>query len=462
VLWLSVTGTIFLFHPQIQHWLDRPYDHLIITQRATANAQVQAALAAVPGTTLDSYQLPYTPTSAAEVLVDKGPQQFRVYVHPQTLAVLHIDNEDHRVDVFMSRLHGELLIGKYGSWIVELAASWAVVMIVTGLFLWWPSNAKGLGGVLYPRLRAGGRTFWKDIHSVTGIYISFFALFLLFTGLPWAKAWGGYLKAIRHLSAGHAVKQDWTTSSADEFAARSSRSAAANPNAAANADTSGMSTMHTMPGMPASHHMEGMTNMDASQHAQHNGFGRHSTSLTGPNAFVAIDNMIATVAPLGLPNPVLVSPPTRAGGNWTAKSDTRDRPLRVDLVLDGKTGAVLSRTDFHTKPWLDRVIGTGIAAHEGQLFGFANQLVSLFTVIGLVMLSLSGLVMWWKRKPEAVLGAPAALRRVRFSAALIAVLVAFGLYFPFLGGSMILVILTERFVLRRIPITQHWLGLYPA
>ena len=65
VLWLSVTGTIFLFHPQIQHWLDRPYDHLVIDQRATANAQTQAALAAVPGSTLDSYQLPYTATSAA-------------------------------------------------------------------------------------------------------------------------------------------------------------------------------------------------------------------------------------------------------------------------------------------------------------------------------------------------------------------------------------------------------------
>ncbi len=212
VLWLSTTGTIFLFHPQIQHWLDRPYDHLAITQRATANAQVQAALAAVPGTTLDSYELQNTPTSAAEVLVDRGTQQFRVYVHPQTLAVLQINNEDHRVDVFMSRLHGELLIGKYGSWIVELAASWAVIMIVTGLFLWWPSNTKGLAGVLYPRLREGGRTFWKDIHSVTGIYISFFAMFLLFTGLPWAKGWGGYLKAVRHLSAGHAVLQDWTTS----------------------------------------------------------------------------------------------------------------------------------------------------------------------------------------------------------------------------------------------------------
>jgi uncharacterized iron-regulated membrane protein len=440
VLWLSITGTVFLFHPQIQHWLDRPYDHLFIDQRATANAQAQAALAAVPGSTLDSYQLPYTTSSAAEVLVDKGTAQYRVYVHPQTLAVLHIDNEDHRVDVFMSRLHGELLVGQYGSWIVELAAAWAVVMIVTGLFLWWPRNANGLGGVLYPRLRSGGRLFWKDIHSVTGIYVSFFVLFLLFTGLPWAKAWGGYLKAIRHFGAGHVVKQDWTTSSADELAARKARSAA----------------------MPASHQMEDMPDMDSSQHAQHSGWGRHRTTLSGPNAFVAIDKMVASIAPLGLPNPVLISPPMQVGGNWTAKSDTRDRPLRVDLVLDGTTGAILSRTDFHSKPWLDKVIGTGIAAHEGQLFGFANQLVSLFTVMGLVTLSLSGLVMWRKRKPEHVLGAPTAIRPVRFSGGLIVLIVMFGLYFPFLGGSMILVALIERFILRRMPATSLWLGLQPA
>jgi uncharacterized iron-regulated membrane protein len=63
-------------------------------------------------------------------------------------------------------------------------------------------------------------------------------------------------------------------------------------------------------------------------------------------------------------------------------------------------------------------------------------------------------------RPEGVLGAPTPIRRVRWSAGLIALLIGFGLYFPFLGGSMILVALTEHFVLRRIPATQRWLGLY--
>jgi uncharacterized iron-regulated membrane protein len=338
-------------------------------------------------------------------------------------------------------------------------------MILTGLFLWWPSKSKGLGGVLYPRLRQGGRTFWKDIHSVMGIYVSFFALFLLFTGLPWAKAWGGYLKAIRHYSAGHAVQQDWTTSSADDLAARASRTGSGT----AASDVSGMSTMHDMPGMPGmsgAHHMEGMAGMSTpaatSEHAQHQG-GRHrGSTLTGPNAYVPIDTMVATVAPLNLAYPVLISPPTDPGGNWTAKSDSQNRPLTVNLELNPSTGAVLKRTGFASKPWLDRVIGTGIAAHEGALFGVANQLLSLFATVGLVTLSLSGLVMWWKRRPEGVLGAPTPIRRVPFSAGLIAILVVLGLYFPFLGGSMILVALAERFILRKIPSTRRWLGLYSA
>jgi hypothetical protein len=121
-----------------------PYDHLSISQRSTVNAQGQAAVAAVPGSTLDAYELPHRPSSAAQVLVDRGAQQFRVYIHPQILLVLKLDNEDHCLENVVSKPHGELFIGDVGSWIVELAASWAVIMILTGLFLWWPWNAKGL------------------------------------------------------------------------------------------------------------------------------------------------------------------------------------------------------------------------------------------------------------------------------------------------------------------------------
>jgi uncharacterized iron-regulated membrane protein len=262
ILWLAITGTIFLFHPQIQNWLDRPYNHLAITAPAvSANAQVQSAIAAVPGSSLVFYQLPTSPQSATQIVVGKGTEQYRVYVNPQTLQVLKIDNEDMRVMNFVFRLHGELLLGNTGSMIVELAASWAVVMIVSGLFLWWPRTGERVAGVFYPRLHQGQRVFWRDIHAATGVWISVFALFLLFTGLPWAKSWGSYLKAVRHIASGTAVKQDWSTSSADD-----------------KASCAGMNM--------------GMT-MGDSEHAEH--MHRMSMPTAGPNAYIAIDRMVATV-----------------------------------------------------------------------------------------------------------------------------------------------------------------------
>jgi uncharacterized iron-regulated membrane protein len=426
VLWLSVTGTIYLFKPQVEKFLDHNYDHLTFVHRASANQQVQAALAAVPGSTLDAFQLPRSDQSTAQILVDKGTQQFRVYVHPETLQVLHLVNEDMRLEKVVFRLHGELLMGDAGSWIVELAAGWAVVMILSGLYLWWPRDATALGGVIYPRLKLGKRAFWRDIHAVTGIYVSLFALFLLFSGLPWAKSWGGYLKAWRHLANGHAVHLDWTTGSSEDLAARAMRTSQ-------------------------------VVGMEGGEHSMHGHHMEHAKAAAG--GYPALDQMIATVAPLHLAYPVLISPPVREGGNWTAKSDTQNRPERVDLVLDAGTGAIVKRTDFRQRKWLDRVIGTSVAAHEGQLFGVMNQILSLFTAASLFLLAVSGLVMWWRRRDAGALGAPPRMHAVRLSRVFIAFLIALGIYQPILGASMILVLLTERYVLRRIPAVSTWLGL---
>jgi uncharacterized iron-regulated membrane protein len=66
VLWLAVTGTIFLFSPQIQAVLDRHFTHLSTSGPvALVNDQVKAAIAAVPGSNLHAYELPHNPTSPA-------------------------------------------------------------------------------------------------------------------------------------------------------------------------------------------------------------------------------------------------------------------------------------------------------------------------------------------------------------------------------------------------------------
>ena len=426
VLWLAVTGSIYLFRPQIEALIDRPYAHLALTgPRASAAAQADAAVRAVPGSVLHRFQLPDRPDAAVQVIVGSGARETRVYVHPHSLAIMNAVDEDSRPMRLIFRLHGELLMGTPGSWLVELAASWAIVMILSGLFLWWP-RGQGPAGVIYPRLTLGGRRFWRDLHGVTGFWVSLFALFLLLSGLPWAKSWGTYLKAVRSVVEGQAVKQDWSSGHAAELRAR----------AAFDAGTRAM----------------------AGDHAEHGGMAMaHPVTSSAP-----LDRIAAAVAPLRLAAPVLIAPPAGHGQPWTAKSDAANRPLRTDLTLDGRTGEILSRKDFAQRRLIDRIVGYGVAMHEGQLFGWANQLIGLLTAIGLCLLSASGVMLWWRRRLADALGAPP--RRVRPPVAIgfVLLLAGFGLVLPLLGGSMLIVLLVERLALRRMPAGRRWLGLAPA
>jgi len=112
ILWLSVTGAICLFRPQIESWLDRPYERLSFDgPRASSAAQSPASLAALPGPTLHAHQLPRASQSAARILVGKGEEELPVYVHPRTLRFLKVVNDDHRPMNVISSLHGELLMG---------------------------------------------------------------------------------------------------------------------------------------------------------------------------------------------------------------------------------------------------------------------------------------------------------------------------------------------------------------
>jgi uncharacterized iron-regulated membrane protein len=68
----------------------------------------------------------------------------------------------------------------------------------------------GGGGVIYPRLTRGPQAFWRDLHAVTGFWVSGLALVLLVTGLPWASVWGSAFKAVRTEMGWVKGKQDWT------------------------------------------------------------------------------------------------------------------------------------------------------------------------------------------------------------------------------------------------------------
>ncbi len=419
VLILAVTGAIYLFKPQIDRWEERAFDRLPADHAVSADAQVAQALQAFPGAKFDSYRLPERQGDAALVHLDLGGSTMRdVYVSPQGQMLGSLDPEA-RITNVVFKLHGELLLGTKGAWAVELAGSWAIVMILTGLYLWWPSGRK-LAGVIWPRLHLGKRAFWRDIHAVTGFWVSGLALMLLITGLPWTNVWGQAFAAVR-------AEFGWVNGASDWAVAG---------------------------GQP---------------HAAHDHSQIHGMAMPTPAPNISLSTIVAISEAQHLDFPVLIRPPGATELDapahmdaWTVKSETQNRPRRVSFLFDAATGRELSRTTFANQHPIDRAVGFGIAWHEGQLFGWVSQLVGLLTAAALLTLMVSGFVMWRRRKPHVGLGAPPERRDPARRAGVALIVVTLAALLPLLALSLAVILTIEWTLLRRWPRAQRWLGLESA
>lgn len=398
VILLSLTGAIYLFKPYYESWQENKYHQFPVGEnRISANEQIQAAINAVPDSKFLSYRLPQNNSEAVLVNV-RAEDNWQIFINPYTGEVLGKQKASWQLMNIIKTIHGELLLGNPGSILVELAACWAIVLIVSGLYLWWPRNSAGVAGVLYPRLREGARTFWRDLHAVTGIWISVLALFLLVTGLPWALVWGAALKEVRAIE--FSQQQDWTQSRAQE-------------------------------------------------HQHWRAQASHTFNLT--------PEILGKAEELKLAPPVELSIANTHHNTWKASSQSQNRPLRADVWIS-QNGDLEKRVGFSEKKFMDKAIGVGIAAHEGQLFGVFNVFLGVVTCLGLILISISGFILWRRRKPHDTLGAPPPLP-ARLGAGVIIIMMLLAGFLPLMAISLAVILLCEVFIFRRVPSISHWLGL---
>ena len=87
----------------------------------------------------------------------------------------------------------------------------------------------------------------------------------------------------------------------------------------------------------------------------------------------------------------------------------------------------------------------GIALHEGQL-GWWNVALNALFCLAVIFACVSGVVMWWLRRPIGRIGVPAYPRDFRLGLGMAAIAVAVGIAFP-LGGAAILALAIIDFLL---------------
>lgn len=201
---LSVTGCIYVFEKEIKSWVyaDRlevkpgpgaPMPLPILWEKA------QSALG--PGMPIRSVHIPggadrsYAFSafkSDPEALTYFGSHVYyrHVYVNPYDGMVIKVQNTKYEFFNLVLWIHWSLLLStKVGQPIVGVAVLIFVVLLLTGMVLWWPRSRAALKA----RLKVAWRARWKrlnwDLHAVGGFYVMAIALVIALTGLVWAFKW---------------------------------------------------------------------------------------------------------------------------------------------------------------------------------------------------------------------------------------------------------------------------------
>ena len=417
ILLLSITGGIYLFKPQIDGWQEVGFRNQPTATLVSPAAQVEAALAAHPGSTFAAYRLPTEAGEAAMVHIGLPDRTMRdVYVAPGG-RVLATRDPDAAITAVVRNLHGSLLVGLPGDMLVELAGSWTIVMLLTGIYLWWP-RGRGLAGIVYPRLdRRGARL--RDLHAVTGFWVAGFALVLLVSGLPWAGVWGNAFRMVRAEFGLTKGPPDWHLRDAAQ-----------------------------------------------TEHAEHD----HAAMPKGPlqTSLALLPAMVAHARAERLAFPALVKPPgtIEAHGpmrgipskTWKIASEAQNRTLvrSVDYDLSGREVARIGWDDKHP---IDKAVNLGISWHEGALFGWLNVAAGLFTALAMVTMVVTSFLLWRRRRPAGRLGAPSLPAVPARIGGVAAIVVVLAVLLPMLALSLVVMFAVERLVLMRVPAAREWLGL---
>ncbi|WP_114792951.1 PepSY-associated TM helix domain-containing protein [Niabella yanshanensis] len=141
-----------------------------------------------------------------------------VYVNPYTAKVVYVEDTKYEFFYLVFSLHYDLMLAGTGEKIVGWATVIFIVMLITGLVLWWPRNKAAARQRFSFKWKA--TTKWKrknyDLHNILGFYALLFALLIALTGLVWAFTW--FDSSVQWLANGGKHTPDWPTFQSDSTA----------------------------------------------------------------------------------------------------------------------------------------------------------------------------------------------------------------------------------------------------
>jgi uncharacterized iron-regulated membrane protein len=384
---IATSGALLIFRSELERVL---YPNILFANPTESRASFAEQLAAAKSfgpnnSVVGGFGVNVDPTRATTVyLRSASGRNQTVYVDPYRGQVLGDETETRFFDWVM-RIHRQFLIGRNGSIIKELVTCWTIVLLLSGAYLWWPRQGWRIRGVFLPRLVVRSRMAVRDWHALSGLYAWCVALTIACSGLAYTTLWGSYCYKL-------AEKLD-----------------------------TALGTRKPPPPPPSS---------------------RSATEA----ADVSADEIVAIARQL-LPGASLTVffPRNRQGAVQVSPHwQTGPTTSRV-LFLDRATGEVLEDRSNRPSGFLEWWMSWNYPLHVGSFLGASSKLIWLAACLALIGLPVTGIWMWWLRRPAGQFGAPPRTTAPT-PLPLVLVILTLGIMLPMFGISLAAIFIGERIV----------------
>lgn len=407
LLVLLLTGSLYLFDREFdQTWQRQAYTVVPDGQPAASLADQQNMLRLLyPQATINKVLLPRHANQAVRWQLDSAKGSRLLYLDPYQLTVNAVEDPASAPMALVRRLHGELLAGDIGGYLIEWMSCWTLFLLLTGAWIWWPRQWKvdgrwRLGGILWPRRRADGSLHWRDWHAIPALLASLMLAFLVLTGLPWSIFWGEQFATLTHKLSPtwswiapspnfHLPASLQQIPSLDPHAEhQAQRVLAVTEQATPKAATTEVSVTGGAEPWTSQHHQVPVVPAAVSSTAPANiavlapALAQLPLAEFGPGVRV----FYPKAATEGSQQPFTISyVPDKAQGQRT-------------LYIDPHNGAVLDDIGWTRYSLAAKVIEWGVMVHLGRQFGLVNQLLNLLFCLVALFALIAGLRLWWQRR----------------------------------------------------------------
>ncbi|MBY0573239.1 MAG: PepSY domain-containing protein [Undibacterium sp.] len=234
VLFAALSGILYIFTPQIESIKHAHLDRANTTGVAqNLDQQIQAATTQFNTKNLRSIVPAYRENETTQVIFGESKKAMQGTEHTQHQAVKKITEhstdsptiiayidpasatvqgsiaEEDRFKNWSRKLHSTMLQGDAWRWIIELGASWLLIMMITGIYLWWPRGKATWIGVLFWE-RGNTRNNWRYFHGITSIVLGLITLTIILTGLTWSKYAGENFRSMQKVTGQNAPRAPMT------------------------------------------------------------------------------------------------------------------------------------------------------------------------------------------------------------------------------------------------------------